>query len=148
MQMLRYAQEHSNLHPYPQQPPIGTMKKLLFVTALLFSAAQINAQQTAPAATNQDPVKTEMRAMSGTLKESLGQVGQQLMAVDKQLAAGTPETTEALQKSRAELTAAQSELESALKLVNTATAEQWPEVKAKAQALNERVATLLTNQKK
>ena len=125
------------------------MKKILFVTALLFSAAQISAQQTTTAtATSQDPVKTEMRAMSGTLKESLGQVTQQLMSVDKQLSVATPETTEALQKSKTELTAAKSELETSLMLVNKATAEQWPDVKAKAQALNERVNVLLTGLKK
>ena len=131
----------------PQQF-IGTMKKLFLVIALLIGAAQINAQQTTTtAATAQDPVKTEMRAMSGMMKDNLSKVTQKLQSVDKQLSIATAENSEALQKAKTELTAAKSELETSLTLVNTATPEQWSDVKAKAQALNDRVTTLLAGLK-
>lgn len=124
------------------------MKKLFFVIALLTGTAQINAQQTTATASAQDPVKTEMRAMSGMLKDNLGKVTQKLQSIDKELSIAPAENADALQNAKTELTTAKSELETSLTLVNMATPEQWGDVKAKAQALNDRVTTLLASPKK
>ncbi len=133
-------------------PYIEKMKHLIIATILIASSATATAQlsTTTPAATTlgaQDPVKTEMRAMSGRLKDLLAQVSQRLGAIDKRIAAVEPAERTNLEGAKEGLTASKAEIEASLTSVNTATPTNWNETKAGAEALCERVSALLAPEK-
>mgnify|MGYP003381770933 CR=1 FL=1 len=124
------------------------MKHLIIATILIASSATVNAQlsTTSPAATTQgaqDPAKMEVRAMSGKLKDLLGQVSQRIGAIDKRLEVVVPAERASLEGAKEGLEAAKADLEASLSTVNKATSTNWKEVKPGADALCERVASLL-----
>lgn len=128
------------------------MRNILFATTFLLSATQLSAQAgtTTPlqaTSPTQDETKTEIRAMSGKLKDTLGLVSQQLMSVEKRISVATPEASEGLQQTRGELVTAKTELEASLTAVNSSSPEEWKGTKAKAEALNERVLAMLSGLK-
>lgn len=129
-------------------PHIEKMKHLIIATILIASSATATAQlsTTAPAATTlgaQDPVKTEIRAMSGKLKDLLAQVTQRLGAIDKRIAVVEPAERTSLEGTKEGLTASKTEIEASLTTVNKATSANWNETKAGAEALCERVTSML-----
>lgn len=124
------------------------MKHVVIASLLIVSAASATAQlsTTAPATTTigaQDPAKAEARAMSGKLKDLHAQVAQRIGAIDKRLAVVEPTERASLESAKESLTSAKTEIEAALTTVNKATPADWKGTKASAEALCERVATLL-----
>lgn len=125
--------------------------KALFLALSLTLAGSAAAQSgtVAPKPTSApEQSKDELRALSGTLKETHGRVHQQLGAVEKQLATATPEGKEKLTKTQADLTAMKAALETELNNVNKATAETWTAVKNKAESVNKSAIELIDRLKK
>jgi hypothetical protein len=124
--------------------------KALFLAVTLVLAGTISAQSktATPASTTQDQSKDEVRALSGTLKDTHGQLHQQLGAVEKQLATASEGTKEKLTKVQAELTASKAAIEAELGNVNKATAQTWEHVKIKAEKANKEALELLGRVKK
>jgi hypothetical protein len=120
------------------------MRSLILTACLGVAALGAQAQQTKTATVatttkTQSPIAEDQRAMSGTLKETLGQLEQIRGAVkkasaDPALADRTPKLNAAM-VDMADLSKA---IEGMLNKVNTATPENWTAVKAEAEALNTR----------
>ena len=116
------------------------MKYALFTIALLFAGTSLMAQEkTAPSAmktTVEQTSKDEIRAMAGTLKETLAVVSGNVANANKMVEASTAENKEVATADRDKLVGTQKELEAMLTEVSNATPENWKEVKAKAEAAN------------
>lgn len=116
------------------------MKYALFTIALLFAGTSLMAQEkTTPSAvktTVEQTSKDEIRAMAGTLKETLAVVSGNVANANKMVEASTAENKEVATADRDKLVGTQKELEAMLTEVSNATPENWKEVKAKAEAAN------------
>lgn len=116
------------------------MKYALFTIALLFAGTSLMAQEkTAPSSmktTVEQTSKDEIRAMAGTLKETLAVVSGNVANANKMLEVSTAENKESATADRDKLVGTQKELEAMLTEVSSATPENWKEVKAKAEAAN------------
>lgn len=120
------------------------MRSLILTACLGIAALGAQAQQTktATVATTtkpQSPIAEEQRAMSGTLKETLGQLEQIRGAVKK--ASTDPALADRAPKLNAsvvDMADLSEAIEGMLTKVNTATPENWTAVKAEADALNTR----------
>jgi hypothetical protein len=120
------------------------MRSLILTACLVVATIGAQAQQTktatlATTTKTQSPVAEEQRAMSGTLKETLGQLEQIRGAVKK--AANDPalaERTPKLNASMVDMADLSKAIEGMLSKVNTATPDNWKAVKAEAEALNTR----------
>ena len=122
--------------------------KAFFLAATLVFTGTVCAQDKTAAPAPQEQSKDEVRAMSGTLKDTHGKLHQQLGAVEKQLAAATPETKDKLVKAQADLTASKAAVEAELNNVNKATAQTWEHAKIKAEKVNKEALELLERVKK
>lgn len=120
------------------------MRSLIFTACLGIAALGAQAQQTKTATVAsttkpQSPIAEEQRAMSGTLKETLGQLEQIRGAVKKASAdPALAERTPKLNASVVDMADLSKSIEGMLTKVNTATPENWTTVKAEAEALNTR----------
>lgn len=127
------------------------MKKLLLLcSAVLFSFGMDALAQTAvPAQRTGDgsDVQTEIRTLSGQLKETYGALYQQLNLLNKEIAATGVEATAAQVASRDEMTLTLSQLEGMLSTVNTADEAQWADIKAKAAMVSEKATALVEKRK-
>ena len=120
------------------------MRSLILTACLGIAALGAQAQQTktATVATTtkaQSPIAEEQRAMSGTLKETLGQLEQIRTSVKK--ASTDPALAERAPKlnaSMVDMADLSKAIEGMLNKVNTATPENWKAVEAEAEALNTR----------
>jgi len=109
---------------------------LLFTLFAFTTQAQHAATVTGTSAVQQDATSTEVRAMSGSLKEALGQVTRTKSEMAK--AAAEPSMAgqlDAINAAKTELGTLSGELEAMLTTVNTASPEAWPTAKASAEAL-------------
>ncbi len=120
------------------------MRSLILTACLGIAALGAQAQQTKTATVAsttkpQSPIAEEQRAMSGTLKETLGQLEQIRGAVKKASAdPALAERTPKLNASVVDMADLSKSIEGMLTKVNTATPENWTTVKAEAEALNTR----------
>lgn len=129
------------------------MRFLLLYAAVCLASLGAQAQQTkpttAPAATvQQDATTTEKRAMSGTLKETLGQLEQVRGMVSK--AAADPAMAERAPKlngATVDMADLGKAIEGMLTKVNQAKPENWASVKAEAEALNTRALETIASAK-
>ncbi len=86
-----------------------------------------------------DP-ETEMQAISGELKELLGEVHSRSGAIQKQLSSNTTErNTQRLQLLRSDLDEARTDLEHMLDEVNSADRSEWAAIRSRAEDLIEKV---------
>lgn len=90
----------------------------------------------------------EVRAVAGSLKETLGLVQSSMGSVEKQLGVATPEHQQRLGKAQSELKALKEDLEAALTAVSSAKPELWKETKAKAEATNSEAVEAVAKIKK
>ena len=129
------------------------MRTLLLTVTFCLGAMALQAQNTsttiaAPPAVQKDASTTEMRAMSGTLKETLGQVSQMKGMVTQWLAdPAMADRAPKLEASSNELGALSSDIESMLGEVNTAKPDTWSTIKVKAEALNTRAQETMSTAK-
>lgn len=127
------------------------MKKLLLLcTAVLFSLGMDALAQTAVPAQNSgdgSDVQTEIRTLSGQLKETYSSVYQQLNLLSKEIAATGTEPQTAQATFRDEMTLALSQLEGMLSTVNSADEAQWADIKSKAALVIERATALVEKRK-
>jgi hypothetical protein len=129
------------------------MRFLILTAAVGLAGLGAQAQQTpttvAPAASvQQDATTTEKRAMSGTLKETLGQLEQVRGMVAK--AAADPAMAERAPKlngATVDMADLSKSIEGMLTKVNQAKPENWAAVKAEAEALNTRALETMANAK-
>ncbi len=129
------------------------MRFLILTAAVSLAGLGAQAQQTqttvAPAASvQQDATTTEKRAMSGTLKETLGQLEQVRGMVAK--AASDPAMAERAPKlngATVDMADLSKAIEGMLTKVNQAKPENWASVKAEAEALNTRALETMANAK-
>ena len=119
------------------------MRSLILTACLGIAALGAQAQQTKTATMattkTQSPIADEQRAMSGTLKETLGQLEQVRTSVKKASAdPALAERAPKLNASMVDMADLSKTIEGMLTKVNTATPENWKAVKAEAEALNTR----------
>ena len=110
---------------------------------LLSVAPAIHAQERIPPVQQReqgvDP-ETEMQALSGELKELLGEVHSRSGSIQKQLSTNTTDRdTQRLQLLRKELDEARTDLEKMLDEVNSAGRSEWAAVRSMAEDLIEKV---------
>lgn len=126
------------------------MKYSLLFTVIIFSTSLL--AQEVPVPTTNDPIHREVpqyleqerNALSGSLKELLGQVHDKLGSIDNALQrATTDKTNDVMAQHRILLTEAGEDLDSALVAVNSAEPTQWEATKSDAEDVMSSVKELL-----
>lgn len=123
------------------------MKAILIAAcvALFATTTPLVAQNAVNTSAQAPTVQEQIRAMSGQLKGTYGELSQQLNLLNKEIGTATP--TSAQTDYRTKLKTSLSQLEGMLTTVNTANEAAWPEIKAKAELLQTAAHDLIVARK-